>query len=97
MTDLVTQARFGSDLLSTTIRMMRNSIESDLMTRKHHPTYGITKTKMRDNLRRLEGLLYAWWLDNTGTRSAAFIAQVRDAANTFGIDLQDLGQRIDLS
>lgn len=48
------------DRLESEIRVRRNRISNAVSTRDSHPTYGVTKGKLRKELDQLMGLLDAW-------------------------------------
>lgn len=52
--------------LEQEIQWLRNSLRSDLATRRQHPTYGVTKARLNEKLARLTGLVEAWFYA-TGT------------------------------
>lgn len=79
------------------VGVKRNRILNGVHTRKHHPSYGVTKAALSADLHQLEGLLYAWLTVTTGAESAAFGSQVNIAASECEVDLHHLRSAIKAS
>ena len=86
----------GYDNLAQNIKFLRNSILNDLTTRKYHPSYGITKVRLRSEYERLVGMLYAIYLIDGG-QSVNIISAASAQANLMGINLQDIKAAIKAS
>jgi hypothetical protein len=79
--------------LEQEIRDQRGRILTDLSNRKYHPTFGVTKTGLRTDLHRLEGMLMAHAIlagetDWHGVRLVAHSARLLD------IQLEELAASI---
>lgn len=83
------------EILESEIRSRRNSVVSLVRTRKVHPSYGVTKKQLREELSWLEGMLFAHHVMLHGERSASILLAARLSAKHLEIDLDELRRIVD--
>lgn len=66
-----------ASVLEQEIRRMANSIVNGDFTRRHHPTYGVTKTNLRSALAFMNGMVGLYGVITAQTSNATLTAPVR--------------------
>lgn len=78
------------------IRSQALGITNKLVTRRQHPSYGVTKTMLRTELAELRGMLFAFGilkLEDHGTASVGLLAQA--TADAINLDIKALAQEVE--
>lgn len=84
--------------LNTAIRQTINKLNNSLVSRKEHPTYGVTKAQLRSDFDRLCGLLEARSiLLGEAPPVSDHFSNLADTAEDFKTDLYDLYNRVKAS
>jgi len=85
-----------TERLEREIRDARGTVVNGMQMRREHPSYGYTKTMIREELTRLTALIEAHALV---TGAIAYIAKpvlpdIREHGRTLGVDLSDLEKKV---
>lgn len=83
-------------ILLREIRSQAVGLRNNIGVRRTHPSYGVTKNSLRQQLAQLEGMLFAFGvrhLPDHGTASVAMLAH--STAEALNLDLQSLFVEVD--